>query len=155
MAKGCLWQGIFLIFLTTAFSVTSLAGEPTEEIKETTDKIIAILTEPALKGPDKKSERNRLVRKVVDERFDWGEMSRRALARHWRKRSDKEKKLFIDLFGRLLERTYMDKVGGYSGEKVLYEGERVDGKYGIVKVKIVTKKETEIPVKYRVKKKGR
>lgn len=154
MAKGCLWQVIFLIFLTTAFSVTSLAGEPTEEIKETTDKIIAILTEPALKGPDKKSERNRLVRKVVDERFDWGEMSRRALARHWRKRSDKEKKLFIDLFGRLLERTYMDKVGGYSGEKVLYEGERVDGNYGIVKVKIVTKKETEIPVKYRVKKKG-
>ncbi|MEE9418804.1 MAG: ABC transporter substrate-binding protein [Desulfatiglandaceae bacterium] len=154
MAKGCLGQVIFLIFLTTAFSVTSLAGEPTEEIKETTDKIIAILTEPALKGPDKKSERNRLVRKVVDERFDWGEMSRRALARHWRKRSDKEKKLFIDLFGRLLERTYMDKVGGYSGEKVLYEGERVDGKYGIVKVKIVTKKETEIPVKYRVKKKG-
>lgn len=154
MAKGCLGQVIFLIFLTTAFSVTSLAGEPTEEIKETTDKIIAILTEPALKGPDKKSERNRLVRKVVDERFDWGEMSRRALARHWRKRSDKEKKLFIDLFGRLLERTYMDKVGGYSGEKVLYEGERVDGNYGIVKVKIVTKKETEIPVKYRVKKKG-
>ena len=154
MAKGCLGQVIFLIFLTTAFSVTSLAGEPTEEIKETTDKIIAILTESALKGPDKKSERNRLVRKVVDERFDWGEMSRRALARHWRKRSDKEKKLFIDLFGRLLERTYMDKVGGYSGEKVLYEGERVDGKYGIVKVKIVTKKETEIPVKYRVKKKG-
>jgi phospholipid transport system substrate-binding protein len=48
----------------------------------------------------------------------------------------------------------MDKVGGYSGEKVLYEGERVDGNYGIVKVKIVTKKETEIPVKYRVKKKG-
>ena len=154
MAKECLWQGIFLIFLTTAFSSTSLAGEPTEEIKETTDKIIAILTEPALKGPDKKNERNRLVRKVVDERFDWGEMSRRALARHWRKRSDKEKKLFIDLFGRLLERTYMDRVGGYSGEKVLYEGERVDGKYGIVKVKIVTKKETEIPVKYRVKKKG-
>lgn len=154
MAKGCLGQVIFLIFLTTAFSVTSLAGEPTEEIKETTDKIIAILTEPALKGPDKKSERNRLVRKVVDERFDWGEMSRRALARHWRKRSDKEKKLFIDLFGKLLERTYMDRVGGYSGEKVLYEGERVDGKYGIVKVKIVTKKETEIPVKYRVKKKG-
>ena len=154
MAKRCLWQGIFLIFLTTAFSVTSFAGEPTEEIKETTDKIIAILTEPALKGPDKKNERNRLVRKVVDERFDWGEMSRRALARHWRKRSDKEKKLFIDLFGRLLERTYMDRVGGYSGEKVLYEGERVDGKYGIVKVKIVTKKETEIPVKYRVKKKG-
>ncbi|HIJ58478.1 MAG TPA: ABC transporter substrate-binding protein, partial [Deltaproteobacteria bacterium] len=52
------------------------------------------------------------------------------------------------------ERTYLDKVEGYSGEKVLYVGERVDGKYGIVVVKIVTKKDTEILVKYKLKNKG-
>jgi len=153
MAKRCLWHGIVLILLTLVFPATSFAGEATKEIKETTDKIIAIISDPAFKGTNKRSERNRLLRKVVDERFDWREMSRRTLARHWKKRSDKEKRLFVDLFGKLLERTYMDRVGGYSGEKVLYEGEKVDGKYGIVKVRIVTKKETEIPVKYRVKKK--
>ena len=43
---------------------------------------------------------------------------------------------------------------GYSGEQVLYVGERVDGNYGIVVVKIVTKKDTEILVKYKLKKKG-
>ncbi|MBW1681642.1 MAG: ABC transporter substrate-binding protein, partial [Deltaproteobacteria bacterium] len=85
--------------------------------------------------------------------FDWEEMSRRTLARHWRKRTPAEKKEFIRLFGHLLERTYLDRVEGYSGEKVIYEGEAVDGDYGIVKVKIVTRKETEIPVKYRVKRK--
>ncbi|MBL7212462.1 MAG: ABC transporter substrate-binding protein [Desulfobacteraceae bacterium] len=153
MAKRCLWHGIVLILLTLVFPTTSFAGEATKEIKETTDKIIAIISDPAFKGTNKRSERDRLLRKVVDERFDWREMSRRTLARHWKKRSDKEKRLFVDLFGKLLERTYMDRVGGYSGEKVLYQGEKVDGKYGIVKVKIITKKETEIPVKYRVKKK--
>ena len=153
MAKRCLWHGIVLILLTLVFPTTSFAGEATKEIKETTDKIIAIISDPAFKGTNKRSERDRLLRKVVDERFDWREMSRRTLARHWKERSDKEKRLFVDLFGKLLERTYMDRVGGYSGEKVLYEGEKVDGKYGIVKVKIITKKETEIPVKYRVKKK--
>ena len=153
MAKRCLWHGIVLILMTLVFPATSFAGEATKEIKETTDKIIAIISDPAFKGTNKRSERDRLLRKVVDERFDWREMSRRTLARHWKERSDKEKRLFVDLFGKLLERTYMDRVGGYSGEKVLYEGEKVDGKYGIVKVKIITKKETEIPVKYRVKKK--
>jgi len=153
MAKRCLWHGIVLILMTLVFPATSFAGEATKEIKETTDKIIAIISDPAFKGTNKRSERDRLLRKVVDERFDWREMSRRTLARHWKKRSDKEKRLFVDLFGKLLERTYMDRVGGYSGEKVLYEGEKVDGKYGIVKVRIITKKETEIPVKYRVKKK--
>ena len=81
-------------------------------------------------------------------------MSKRTLARHWKERSDREKEEFIDLFGMLMERTYLDRVEGYSGEKVLYVGERVDGKYGIVVVKIVTKKDTEILVKYKLKNKG-
>ena len=48
----------------------------------------------------------------------------------------------------------MDRVGDYSGEKVLYGRESVDGDYGVVRIKIVTRKETEIPVMYRVKKKA-
>ncbi len=51
----------------------------------------------------------------------------------------------------MLERTYLDKVEDYSGEKVLYVGEVVDGKYATVSVKIVTKKDTEISVLYRLK----
>lgn len=48
----------------------------------------------------------------------------------------------------------MDKVEGYSGEKVLYEGETVEGNFGVVKVKILTAKDTEISVEYRVWRKG-
>ncbi|MBW1921916.1 MAG: ABC transporter substrate-binding protein [Deltaproteobacteria bacterium] len=129
------------------------AGTPTDQIRETTDKILKIVSDPALKGEAHAADRRRRIRAVVDERFDWEEMSRRTLARHWRKRTPAEKKEFIRLFGHLLERTYLDRVEGYSGEKVIYEGEAVDGDYGIVKVKIVTRKETEIPVKYRVKRK--
>ncbi len=81
-------------------------------------------------------------------------MARRSLARHWAQRTDEEKKEFIRLFGELLEQTYLDKVEGYSGEKVQYEGETIDGDYAVVKVKIITKKNVDIPVKYRLKKKG-
>jgi len=141
-------------FMTLVISGSSIAGGPKEDVRKTTDKLIAIVSDPAMKNPDMAAERARRIRVAVDERFDWREMSKRTLARHWKKRTDREKEEFIDLFGKLLERTYLDKVEGYSGEKVLYVGEKVDGKYGIVVVKIVTKKDTEILVKYKLKNKG-
>lgn len=143
-----------LFFMTLVISGSSIAGGPIEDVRKTTDKLIAIVSDPAMKSADRAAERARRIRKAVDERFDWKEMSKRSLARHWKKRTEREKEEFIDLFGKLLERTYLDKVEGYSGEKVLYVGERVDGNYGLVVVKIVTRKDTEILVKYKLKKKG-
>lgn len=145
---------IFFFILILCSPVATYGGTPMEGVRDTTNKIIAIVSDPALKTPDKKKEKAGLIRAAVDERFNWEEMSKRALARHWSARTEEEKKEFIDLFGKLLERTYLDKVEGYSGEKVLYIDEVVDGKYATVSVKIVTKKDTEISVLYRVKKDG-
>ena len=144
----------FLLFLVLGIAVSAWAGEPTDQIKQTTDTILSILSDPALKAPSKAEERRRRIRNAVDQRFDWEEMARRSLARHWAQRTDEEKKEFIRLFGDLLERTYMDKIEGYSGEKVQYEGETIEGDYAVVKVKIITKKNVDIPVEYRLQKKG-
>ena len=149
-----LWRGIVFLFLIFGVSIPVFAGEPTQQIKQITDKILSIVTDSALKEPAKAEERRKLIRKAVDERFDWEEMGRRALARHWAQRTDEEKREFVSLFSDLLERTYMDKVEGYSGEKVLYEGETTEGDYAVVKVKIVTAADTEIAIEYRVRRKG-
>jgi len=142
----------FLAVLALAPHV--FAGPATEQIKETTDEILAIITDPALKGSSHDKEKRLLIRKAVDRRFDWEEMSRRSLARHWSRRTEEEKKEFVELFGRLLDRTYLDKVEGYSGEKVEYVGESIDGEYGIVDVKILTSKNEEISVQYRLRNKS-
>jgi phospholipid transport system substrate-binding protein len=150
------YHGILFLLLFVICSVNpsnATAGEPTEEIRRTTDRIIAVVSDPALKSPENASERKKLIREAVDERFDWDEMSRRTLARNWVGRTDDEKKEFIDLFGKLLERTYLEKVEDYSGEKVSYIDEKIDGDYAIVKVNILTKNDREIPVVYRLKSK--
>jgi len=152
--RAYLYRWSFVLFLIIGIAVPALADGPEEEIRQTTNKILSIVTDPALKNPSREEERRRLVRKVVDERFDWEEMSRRSLARYWDQRTEEEKKEFVRLYSDLLERTYMDKVEGYSGEKVTYEGESVDNGYAMVKVKIVTKKNTDIHVRYGLKKKG-
>jgi phospholipid transport system substrate-binding protein len=152
--KGGMIRIICGYLFGVAMACEALAGVPTDQIRDTTDKIIAIVSDPELKGVEKVSERNRRIRQAVDERFDWEGISRRALARHWRKRTAEEKREFIGLFGRLLERTYRNKVSDYSGEKVIYVGERVDGKYAVVSVKILTAKNEEISVDYRVRRRG-
>ena len=150
--KKVLFIVVLYVFSWQAISpCIALAGTPTQQIRETTDKIIAIVSDPNLKGEINKERRRELIRQVVDERFDRYEMARRCLGRHWRNRTEEERAEFIKLFEDLLERTYLDRVEGYSGEKVLYLAEKVRGKYALVKVKVVTKDGTEIPVIYRLK----
>ena len=153
MSPTYLIRSAWSLILMMAIAAPALAAGPMEEMKQTTDKILSIVANPALKAPSKTAERERLIRQAVDERFDWEEMARRSLATHWAKRTAGERKEFVGLFGDLLERTYMKKVEDYSGEKVLYDGENKEGDYATVKVKIVTQKNKDIPVEYRLKKK--
>ena len=95
-----------------------------------------------------------MLRNTLSERFDWEEMARLSLAGHWQGLTDEEKKEFVPLFTDLLERTYMNRIENYSGDKVTYDAERVKGNYSLVKVTIFTDKQVEIPVVYKMKKKG-
>lgn len=151
MQRGSVVRVVSIAMLVLSWAVPAWAGVPTEKVKETADKIIAIVSDPSLKEPAKEAQRRERIRRTVDEMCDWEEMSRRSLGRHWAQRSEQEKKEFVHLFGQLLERTYVDKVEGYSGEKVNYVGERIDGDYAEVDVKVVTKKNTEIPVMYKLR----
>jgi len=143
---------LLLVLGLAGIAVPSFASKPTDEIKQTTDKILSIVKDPSLKAPARAQERRRLIRKAVDERFDWEEMARWSLGRFWAQRTAEEKKEFITLFSELVERTYVSKVEDYSGEKVRYDGETKEGDHAVVKVDIITQKNKDIPVEYRLKK---
>jgi len=127
------------------------AAGPQEHIRNATDKILAVLKDPALKAAEKKEERRRAMIAAVDECFNWPDMAQRALARHWQPRTPAERKEFVPLFTELVRHTYMANVEGYTGEQVLYKGERIDGAYARVNVVIVTRTNVEVPVEYSVK----
>jgi phospholipid transport system substrate-binding protein len=145
---------LVLFLFPAAFPYPAAAGSPTEQLSKATDKILEIVTNPELKDEAKTEEKKRLIRKAVDERFDWEELSRRALGRHWAGRSTEEREKFVNLFGRLLERTYLERVNEYSGEQVSFVGETVDGEYATVESKVLTAQKTEVPVLYRMRRKA-
>ena len=144
-----------ILFLSIFLAIPSfvMAGEATDRIKVVSDKLIAIVFDNSLKTPEMKSKRDQMVIEIVDGLFSWEEFSRRALARHWGKRTENEKKEFISLFRQLVERTYMAKAGQYSGGKVVFLDEKIEGDYGNVSTQVLTSAGTQIPVEYRVMKK--
>jgi phospholipid transport system substrate-binding protein len=130
------------------------AGPPTDQLKGTIDRILAIVQDPALKQPGKAEERRQKIRAIANDVFDWQEVGKRALARHWQARSPQEREEFSALFADLLERSYVGKIESYSGEKILYEQETIDGDQATVRSKLVTKAGTQIPIDYRMQKAG-
>lgn len=147
------YRGLLLFFLLLLFVVPVHAGEPTNQVKQTVDKILDILKAKEMKRPERAKERRTALRKVIGERFDFEEMAKRSLALYWAKRTPEERKEFVSLYSDLLERIYLDKIEEYTDEKILYAGESTDGEYAVVRTRILTKKNVEIPIDYRLLKK--
>ena len=126
------------------------AGEPGKLLMETIDKGFAILKDPSLKGDEKVQERRQKLWEEISPIFNFEEMSKRALAQHWKGRTPEEKKEFVELFTNIMKDAYIGKTDTYSGEKVVIISEKQDKKYATVQTKIITNKGTEISVDYNM-----
>ena len=130
------------------------AGQPTEQLRVEIEQVIKVLDDPELKQEENAAARRAEVRRIANEIFDFGETAKRSLARHWASRTPAEREEFVQLFADLLERSYISKIELYGGEKVDYVGETIDGDQATIKTKITTKQGTEIPIDYRMLKRG-
>jgi phospholipid transport system substrate-binding protein len=152
MSFSWIFRWMAFLAVTVIFTATTCAAAgPMETVQKITDRTIEILADENLKAPEKAGEKQKLLRREADEFFDWRSMAQTALSVHWRKRTEEEKKEFAALFAEFLEKTYMDKVEGYSGEKIKYLEEQIDKDYpdeAVVKANVLTEKQGAIPVEY-------
>ena len=137
---------VFMVILAWD-PVFAVASQVTEDVKDTIDKVIKIVGREDLK--DNKEARRQALREVIDQRFNYHQMVRRALAKNWRDRSDQERREFTGLFKKLLENSYASKLESYSDETINYTDEVIKGKYALVKTEVVRKANT-IAVDYKL-----
>lgn len=133
-------------------AATAWAGPATDQVKGSVDRVLKTVQDPELKKPQNAERRRTQIREVARGLFDFEEMAKRALARHWAQRSPEERKRFTELFTDLLENAYVGKIEAYGGEKILYLPELADGDTVTVRSKLVTARGTEIPIDYRMQK---
>ncbi len=130
------------------------AGAPTDLLRVQIDRVVKTLDEPDLKKEGKTRERRVAVRRIAEDIFDFTETAKRSLGRHWQPRTPAERKEFVELFANLLERSYLSKIELYSGERIAYLGDTIEGDQATVRTRIMTKHGTEIPVDYKMYKQG-
>jgi len=143
---GVLLGALFMLLVASSAS----AGPATDQLRVGTDRVLKTLADPALQGPDRVAERQKALREITDPMFDWAEMARRALGRHWQTRTDAERQEFVPLFRNLLERTYATRIERYNGEQITYTGESIEGDQASVRTKILDRTNRELPIDYRM-----
>src|SRR2546427_5721300 len=146
------WAGILMGGLVGGGESGAMAavGPATEAVRKTVDEVIRILEDPEWKKPEKKEERRKLLEQTIAQRFNFLEMSRRALGAEWNKRTPEEQKEFAASFQTLLANTYLGRIETYSGgEKVQYLKEIVDGEYADVYTKLDNGK-TAVDIMYKM-----
>jgi phospholipid transport system substrate-binding protein len=128
-------------------------GAPTEAMRTTVSQALGVLQDQELKKPERTDERVTRLKQIADVRFDYREMAKQSLGGQWDKLAERERQEFVDLFTELLTATYLEQMHAYSDEEVTFLNERREGNYAEVKSLLVGKK-TEIPMDYRLMKKG-
>ena len=142
------------LFACALLTPLAQAGEPSEVVRKGIHGVLEILGQPELKAPEKKAERRNRMRKIIHQYFDFEEMSRRSLARAWRKRTPKEKTEFIELFSYFMERNYAGTLESYTNEKVVLGKESIDEEFAKVNTVIITTDKKEVDIVYRLHKVG-
>jgi phospholipid transport system substrate-binding protein len=144
-----------LAWMLVANAVAAPAVGPREIVQGAVNRVIlaverAELESSAAAQRQALQQRRLEIRRTAAELFDFDEVARRALSRHWTARSPEEQAEFVRLFTDLLERSYIGRIESYAGEKIVYVGESVDGGFAVVRSKVVTSRRGETPLDYRL-----
>ena len=134
---------IVLFFLSAA---SAYAGSPLAAVQADVNQILAVVTDNNLSTEAKKEK----LRGFYSKMFNTEELSRQTLGANWRKLDPTQQQQFIRLYGRLLERTYMDKILSYKNQKISY-GRQI--MFSDSMAEIQTKVNTdsgEVPIDYKM-----
>ena len=125
------------------------AQTPRDVVAQTLDEVLAVLTDSALDG----AQRKHLIEEIAYAHFDFVTMSKLVLARNWRRLSDDQRDVFIREFKVLLSRSYGSRLDRWGDEKFEIGVERVEPRGDVtVKTQIVGGGFDGTEIAYRLRK---
>ncbi len=133
-------------------------SSPMAELKKSNAALNKLLQRKhAAWSPEAEVQKNE-VRKLVGSFLDYGELSRRALGRHWEGLAQKDKDDFVNTLRELVERSYLSQVHGNPNYEIKYDKEDVSGseaKVTAVLNTVARGKKVAVALEYRLLYKSR
>lgn len=141
MKKILLTSFFVLVFFCSAWAIP----QPQEQVETMINSVLSVLQQAELTADQKREQ----VSGRVQEFLNVASMSQRTLGSYWQGASEEQRQRFSDLFVKVLEGTYLNRIGEYTDGKVQYLQQRVKGDKAIIDTKIVTT-DLAIPVQYKM-----
>jgi len=141
---------LLILFFVNPVSASTPADGALDFVRISVDKVLTILRDPACKEESTKEVQRQKLRTIVEALFDYDEISRRVLGRERKSFTLEQMDEFSDLFTRLLEKIYLNRIQEYSDENVIYgKATMLSENKAEVKTNVVTASK-QIPINYRV-----
>jgi len=137
------------LILLAATAVLMMAGSTapvfarvgaTEAVQSTIAKVMRVLDDDRLKGPDQVVERRHEIEEIIRERVDYEEMAKRTLGTQWSSLSHHERSEFVDLFVQLLRDTFAGRIAERSDEEVVFLNEQQEDGFARVRTQLKGRK---------------
>jgi phospholipid transport system substrate-binding protein len=145
-------RSTYLKFLVIAMGIclgsNAMAVEtPTAQLQGTMEHVMAV-TATFRSEKDFVDNKARL-KQIILPRFDFSEMARRSLGEHWGGLKGKEKE-FVAAFVQFAEASYMNALGSYRGEKMIYGREQIDHNFAEVDTQVIGYQGDATPINYKL-----
>lgn len=131
-----------------------LAASPKETVETEVNNVVKTLGDPQFKTESREVKIAK-IREIVNQVFDYTELSKRTLGRNWKNLTAEQQHEFVELFSELLEKVYADRLLAYSDEKVIFEKETMlKENQAEVQSFVLTSDGKNIPIFYRMLQNG-
>jgi phospholipid transport system substrate-binding protein len=140
-------------WLVVASAMAGTTG-PRDVVRAAVARVIAVLQQDDGRTDLDRSRadsRRLEIRRLTGDLFDYDDMARRTLSRHWSTTTPEQRAEFVQLFSELLDRSFVGRLEQFSRERILYESELVDAPWARGRSKIVTRRPAEITLDYRLR----
>lgn len=128
---------------------TASAGGPIETVEAAAKEVFNSQSAPGVKTLST-AERRADVRKVIENLFDFADMSERSLGPAWTQATPAQQKEFVRLFGALIANAYMSRIEQYKNEPITYVSEKIEGDEASVQSRVLTSKGSDIGLDYKL-----
>ena len=141
---------IVILAVVLVLPLQGYAATPMETVETGVNEVIAKLSEPGFKSQAKDVQISQLS-DLINTIFDFEELSKRTLGREWKKMKAEQQNEFVQLFRKLLQGVYADRLLAYSDQKILFDKE-TELKKGSAEVQsyLQTSDGKKIPLFYRL-----
>lgn len=134
----CALSMVILVLWSPVEVQTATGDSPLEVIRRATQQALAVLDEPAYRGPARRRERITAMWEVILPSFDEQEIAKRSLGPLWQGLNAEQRTRFTNLFSEFVKHSYSSTLDRHSTDaQFFFDAERVEGAYAEVSTRIV------------------